>query len=381
MKSDLFPALNDIVFAAKNPEDIESEIIKLYESLSGRSLARGDPVRLFLETIILVIIHQRALIDNAAKMNLLAYATGDYLDHLGALLSVRRLEASSALTTLKFTLSEVQEVNILIPQGTRATPDGVIYFATTEAATIEAGEIEIEVTAQCTATGTQGNGFITGQIKKIVDPFIYQMTVENISESAGGSDIESDENYRERIQLAPESFSVAGPKGAYKFYALSANSNIIDVAVIAPEDAEFCKPGNVYLYPLMLGGELPSQEILDEVFEVCNDEYIRPATDYLHVQSPEAVNYDLEVIYYIDRRRATQAAQIQKAVSSAVNAWVLWQKSKLGRDINPSELNHRIVSAGAKRAEIISPSFTVLEAREVGIENTIKINFGGLEDG
>lgn len=381
MKSELFPTLNDITFANKNPEDIESEIIKIYENLSGRSLARGDPVRLFLETIILVIIHQRALINYAAKMNLLAYATGDFLNHLGILLGVTRLEASSALTTLKFTLSEAQEVNILIPQGTRATPDGVIYFATTEAATIEAGQTELEVTAQCTVKGTQGNGYIKGQIKKLVDPFIYEMQVENISESYGGSDVENDENFRERIHLAPESFSVAGPKGSYKFYALSANSNICDVAVIAPEDADFCEPGNVYLFPLMTGGEIPSQEILDEVFEVCNGEYIRPDTDYLHVETPEIINYDLDVVYYIDRQRATQAAQIQAAVNTAVNEWILWQKSKLGRDINPSELMHRVVNAGAKRAVINSPSFTVVNQWSVAQENSISITFGGFEDG
>lgn len=378
MKSELFPTLNDITFANKNPEDIESEIIKIYENLSGRSLARGDPVRLFLETIILVIIHQRALINYAAKMNLLAYATGDFLNHLGILLGVTRLEASSALTTLKFTLSEPQEVNILIPVGTRATPDGVIYFATTEAATIEAGQTGLEVTAQCTVKGTQGNGYIKGQIKKLVDPFIYEMQVENISESYGGSDVENDENFRERIQIAPESFSVAGPTGAYEFFARSAHADIIDVAVVGPPEVE---PGNVNLYPLMIGGFLPTQEILDAVYEVCNGEYVRPDTDFLHVFAPIAVNYDVEVIYYIERKRATQATQIQSAVNTAVNNWVSWQKSKLGRDINPSELNYRIISAGAKRAEIISPSFTVLQAWEVGIENTIKINFGGLEDG
>ena len=80
MKSDLFPLLSDITFANKAPEEIESAIISQYEELSGRTLARGDPVRLFLEAIILVIVHQRTLIDNAAKMNLLAYATGDYPD-------------------------------------------------------------------------------------------------------------------------------------------------------------------------------------------------------------------------------------------------------------------------------------------------------------
>ena len=83
MKSDLFPGLADILFADKAADQIESEIITLYEHLADRTLARGDPIRLFLETITLIIIQQRSLIDYAAKQNLLAYAEGDYLDHLG----------------------------------------------------------------------------------------------------------------------------------------------------------------------------------------------------------------------------------------------------------------------------------------------------------
>ena len=390
MKSNLFPALNDIIFAEKSGEEIEAEIISTYETLAERTLAKGDPVRLFLEAIVLIIIHQRSLIDNAAKMNLLAYATGDYLDHIGALLGVTRLGASSALTTLKITLSEVQDTAILIPEGTRATADGTLLFATTEAVEIPAGDTSITVTAQCTTTGEQGNGFIVGQIKRLVDPFPYEMAVENISESYGGSDVESDENFRERIQIAPESFSAAGPTEAYKYFARSAHADIIDVAVVGPggpdclggyEDLGYPPPGHVNLYLLMTGGNLPTQEILDTVFGVCNAEDIRPDTDFLHVKVPEVVSYDVEVVYYIDRRRATQAAQIQIAVNTAINSFISWQKSKLGRDINPSELNHRIVSAGAKRAEIISPDFTVLKAWEIGIENSIKITFGGLEDG
>ena len=103
MKSDLFPALADIVFAEKSADEIESEIITLYEQIAERTLAGGDSIRLFLETITLIIIHQRSLIYYAAKQNLLAYAEGNYLDHLGALLEVTRLEASHAMTTLKFT--------------------------------------------------------------------------------------------------------------------------------------------------------------------------------------------------------------------------------------------------------------------------------------
>lgn len=379
MKSDLFPALADIIFAEKAADEIESAIITQYETLAGRTLAKGDPVRLFLEAIVLVIVQQRALIDYAAKQNLLAYADGDYLDHIGTLLEVTRLEASHAMTTLKFTLSEAQPSAVIIPEGTRATPGGgTILFATTESIDIPAGEREAEVTAQCTLAGTQGNGYVAGQIRKLVDPFPFEMTVENITETYGGSDIESDENFRERIQIAPESFSVAGPTGAYEYWARSAHQGIIDVAVLGPPDTE---PGNVNIYPLMTDGDLPTQEILDAVYEVCNSDDKRPDTDFVHVLSPEPVEFELNVSYWIDRKRATQAAQIQRAVEEAVNAWALWQRSKLGRDLNPSELNHRMVAAGAKRTEITSPEFRVLTASQVAIMTTKTLTLGGLEDG
>ncbi|MBQ3449572.1 MAG: baseplate J/gp47 family protein [Synergistaceae bacterium] len=379
MKSDLFPGLADIIFAEKAADEIEHEIITLYERLAERTLAKGDPVRLFLETIILIIVQQRSLIDYAAKQNLLAYASGDYLDHIGALLEVTRLEASHAMTTLKFTLSESQSSVVIIPAGTRASPGGGnILFATTESVEVPSGSTEITVTAECTVSGVQGNGYIAGQIRRLVDPFPYEMTVTNITESYGGSDKENDENFRERIQIAPESFSVAGPKGAYEYYARSAHQDIIDVAVIGPPEIE---AGYVRLYPLMKGGELPSQEVLDAVLAKCGADDVRPLTDCVSVHSPETVSYALNVKYYIDRAKATQSTEIQVSVESAIHEWVTWQRSKLGRDLNPSELNHRIISAGAKRAEITSPSFRVLKSSELAVPSSMTITFGGLEDG
>ena len=379
MKSDLFPGLADIVFAEKSAEEIESSIITLYENLANRTLAKGDPVRLFLETIVLIIVNQRSLIDNAAKMNLLAYAEGDYLDHIGTLLDVTRLEASHAMTTLKFTLSEAQSSTVIIPEGIRVSPGGGdILFATTESVEIASGEREATITAQCTEAGIQGNGYVAGQIRKLVDPFPYELSVENTTESYGGNDIESDEKFRERIQIAPESFSVAGPTGAYEYWARSAHQGVIDVVVIGPPDTD---PGHVNIYPLMTNGELPTQEILDAVFDVCNAEDKRPDTDYVHVLSPEPIEFELNVKYWIDRRRATQAMQIQAAVEAAVSNWLTWQRSKLGRDLNPSELNHRMVAAGAKRTEIISPEFRVLTSSQVAVMTTKTLSLGGLEDG
>lgn len=379
MKSELFPGLADIAFAERDPAAIEAAIITAYEDRSGRTLAKGDPVRLLLESVALYIIQQRHLIDFTGKQNTLAYAEGDFLEHLGALLAVSRLAPASAVTTLKFTLSDAMPQAVVIPAGTRVTPGGGgVLFATVEDVTVPAGATEALAAAQCTEPGAAGNGFLPGQLRKIVDPFPWEMSVANVTQTSGGSDEENDENLRERIQLAPESFSVAGPRGAYEYWARSAHQDIIDVAVIGPPDLE---PGYVEIYPLMKGGELPEPDIVQAVLDVCNADDIRPLTDCVSAHAPKAVSYALDVTYWIDRARATQVSELQAAVEAAASGWIAWQRGKLGRDLNPSELAHRMVAAGAKRVDIASPAFTVLRASEVAIPSSAAVTFGGLEDG
>ncbi len=326
--------------------------------------------------MILSIIQQRNLIDFAAKQNLLAYASGSYLDHIGALLGVSRLKASHAVTTVRFTLSTPFASNVVIPSGTRvSTGDGAV-FSTVYDCVIPKGTLIGEVTTRCVNAGTSGNGYAPGQVNRLVDVLGFGAKAENITETSGGTDAESDENFRERIQIAPESFSAAGPKEAYRYFARSANADIIDVAVVTPPDTN---PGEVHIYPLMTGGTLPSDEVLGEVLKVCSAEDIRPDTDYVSVKSPAAVNYVLDMTYWIDASNAGYAVYITSAVSSAVNDWIQWERQSLGRDINPSELTHRVLSAGAKRCEVRSPVFRVLKDWEVGMCTSQSVVYGGLE--
>ncbi len=375
--SELFPSLPEILFAERDPETVESEIITQYENLSGRTLAKGDPIRLFLEAVALIIIQQRYLIDYTGKQNLLAYSEGNNLDHLGALLGVSRLEAECASVKLKFTLTGTLSENLIIPAGTRAADvSGLVYFALDDDLKILAGNLTGEGSATCTEAGIIGNDFLTGQINILVDPVSYVKSVININTSSGGSDAEDDENFRERIQMAPESFSVAGPEGAYEYYARSANSYIRDVTVIGPPDTQ---PGHVDIYVLMENGELPSDEILNQVYETCNDASIRPDTDYIQVLKPETVKYNIRLTYYIDRKKANQAENICEGVNNAIENFILWQRQKIGRDINPSELTRRILEVGAKRVNITQPAFKELSGNELAVLNTKNIIYGGLE--
>jgi len=367
--------LPSIEFADTDAGNIEKSIITMYEAIADRTLAEGDPVRLFLQSVAAIIIQQRVLIDYSAKQNLLAYATEEYLEHLGILVGVTRLQATTAKTMLRFTLSVVQPQVITIPAGIRATTSNRIVFQTSSTAEILAGTMYVDVAAECTVIGTIGNGYIADQVNQFIDPIAWVQLVSNITESAGGSDLESDDSLRERIQQAPESFSVAGPDGAYEYWAKTASQQVIDVAVYSPE------PGVVEIRPLLTGGEIPGTEILQAITDACNDRSIRPLTDKVVVLAPTITHYEINLTYYINRDNATTSLTIQQEVNQAVSAYMIWQKSKLKRDINPSELIWRVRAAGASRVEVTSPIYLALEKYQVAVAEKVTINFGGLSDG
>ncbi len=96
------------------------------------------------------------------------------------------------------------------------------------------------------------------------------LQVTNLTASSGGSEQEDNDRLRERIKLAPESFTNAGSKMAYRFHAMQAHPNVVDVAVLS-----LSVPGTVELYPLLSTG-LPDDSILTLVESFCSDEKVRP---------------------------------------------------------------------------------------------------------
>lgn len=378
---------NKIQFVETNVDIVLSQLVNLYEAIANRTIARGDPIKLFLNCIACLIICERNNINHTARMNLLRYASDKYLDELGYTGGVTRLAATKAKTTLKIILSKSSESATIIPKGIRVTKGNNIFFALTETVTIPPNELTIEATAECTLAGIIGNGFAIGEINKIVDRLPFTATIYNITETEGGADMEADSEYRERIRLAPESYSVAGPDGAYTFWAKSASPLIADVSVVSP------KPGDVSIYAILQNGKIPEDEILEDILTICNDRTKRPLTDHVFALAPDVINFDVDLTYYISNTNIAEAEQIQEKVNIAIDEWILWTKAKIGRDINPSELIRRIVQVGGKRVEIRQPVFTRIyngetkadgsgiEAVQIAIASENKtIIFGGLED-
>jgi phage-related baseplate assembly protein len=365
------PALQ---FVDTDPSRVEAEVLQAYEAAAGKTLYPGDPVRLFLESVAYTLAHQRFLIDWTAKQNLLAYAGGAFLDHLGALTATERLPEAAAHTTLRFSLSEAHAAAVLIPAGTRATPDGQLLFATVTAAEIAPGALAVDVTAQCQTAGTAGNGFTAGQINRLVDPVAYVAGVTNVTTSLGGAAVEGDGHYRDRVWRSPEKYAAAGPAGAYEYWAYSAHQQIADAAVYSPA------PGLVAVTLLGQDGADPSREMLDAADALLSAQSRRPCTDQVFVRRPDRIAYDVAVTWWLDRADAALASRITAAVTAAVDGYCAWQRGRIGRDINPSVLAARVMSAGAKRVEVALPAFQTLTAWEAAREGAVAIHFGGLED-
>lgn len=358
-------------------EEMISDYESFYEEKTGQkiTLRPGDKEYIHIRIEAAQYYQMYLKLDNSAKMNLLKYSKGDFLKHLGAFKKTFIDQPKAAIVTARFTLSGVRKDVIYIPAGTRITAGDAIYFETDEYAEISAGAEYVDIPCTCQTVGTVGNDYIVGQITTIVDPVPYVAAVTNITKSEGGTGEESEESFRERIFLAPSSYSTAGPADAYEYWVKQYNSAAIeDVKIHEPEEAI------VDIRILLKGGEIPSQTFCDGALAYLKENPIIPLTDNDQVAPPDIVNYKLKATYYIARSNINNIASIQEGIEGAKETYLNWQKTKIGRDINPDALTEFVRAAGGKRVAIESPVFTRIPETSIAIESEVEFVYGGVED-
>ena len=348
-----------------------------YTEETGRKikLRPGDKEHIHLRVLAGQYYQMYQQLDYAAKMNLLKYSKGDFLKHLGAFKKTFIQEPRAAAVKVRFTLSEARKDVIYIPEGTRVTAGDGVYFATDDYAEVAAGESYADVTCTCETAGDIGNNYQPGTIEIIVDPVPYVKSVVNVTKSDGGSGEESEESFRERIFLAPSSYSVAGPADAYEYWVKQYNSAAIeDVKIYEPVEAV------VDIRILLQGGALPSETFCSGCLQYLKDNPIIPLTDNNYVLPPDVVGYDLKATYYISRSDINNVKSIQDSIEAAKDTYLNWQRTKIGRDLNPDALIEFVRAAGGKRCVIESPVFTVIPETSVAQEKTVEFVYGGIED-
>jgi phage-related baseplate assembly protein len=185
--------------------------------------------------------------------------------------------------------------------------------------------------------------------------------------------MESDADFRRRMVLAPEGYSVAGPEGAYVFHALSAAAGVLDASATSPS------PGVVIVSVLSRQGNgAAAQDLLDTVEAYVSAETRRPLTDFVTVQSagivPYAVNASIKTFGGPD------SGVVMKAARDSLDAFIA-NSQRLGRDIPRSALFRALHVEGVQNVTLASPAADVVIGRTQAAYCTgIALQFSGVDE-
>jgi len=185
--------------------------------------------------------------------------------------------------------------------------------------------------------------------------------------------METDAELRDRMLLAPHSFSVAGPERAYVYHAKSASADVLDAGATSPT------AGQVVVSILSRTGDgTAPQETLDAVEAVLTHDEVRPLTDEVIVQSADIVSFDIEADVWLYAGPDPQL--IIDSAEASLSAF-LTKARRLGRDIPRSAISAAIHVAGVQRVELTAPvADQVMTALQAGWCNSITLNYAGVDE-
>lgn len=369
-------------FISTDTDEIVGILVAMYEKMSGAVVRPASPEMMLCRWCANIIVQERALNNYTANQNIPSRASGENLDALAELTHIQeRPQAKPSVCKMRFEISEAQESAVLIPAGTRITDkENQLYWQTLTDIYVPIGETTVETQAECMTPGVAGNGYAVGQITALVDIYDYYSECTNVTATEGGADAATDEEFYELMRQSMDTFSCAGARGAYIYFAKKVSPKIVDVVPVSPT------PGVVKLYVLMDDGTLAGESLKAEVLSACSEDEVRPMTDFVSVEDAELVEYDIKFTYYLQNGRSKSAAQIEAEIQAAVDRYVSWQAGKLGRDINPDELREYLYHTGIKRVAITAPEFTPLRdgkdktVPQVARVRSITVTSGGYED-
>lgn len=245
---------------------IYQAIISALEKGVSEPLYPGDERRIYGEAIVALFVSLLNTMNDVGKQSLLRHARGQVLDAIGDRLQVKRLDGAPAKTVLRFSLTTPRDTNIIIQKWTKVTGDSVNYFATDEIAVLQAGAYSVDVAASSVGDGEKFNGYAADTLTTLVDLIPYIENVTNLYATSGGDDGETyttdgDDRYRERIRLAPAKLTTAGPELAYIYWALTADSSIVDVKAFSDTE-HIAEPMTVYGGRIFIAGPLKESTLV-----------------------------------------------------------------------------------------------------------------------
>ncbi|WP_259161832.1 baseplate J/gp47 family protein [Xanthomonas sp. 4461] len=260
----------------------------------------------------------------------------------------------------------------LMPEFSALTEADPVYkllqlFAARELLIRQRANDKAQQTMLAFATGTNLDhlGALFGVARLVLDP--------GLPENGIAQTHESDVDFRRRIQLAPEGFSVAGPEGAYIYHALSAAADVMDASATSPA------PGQVLVTVQSRTGDgTAPQALLDQVASILTNDDVRPLTDSVTVQSAQVVPYAIRGRVYT--YAGPDSAVVMREALRSLRAY-LAEAHRIGRDVPESAIKAKLFADGVQRIELDSPAADIRISRtQAAYCTSIDIVHAGIDE-
>lgn len=160
--------------------------------------------------------------------------------------------------------------------------------------------------------------------------------------------MESDAAFQSRLALKAESYSVAGPTGAYLFHALSAAGTVKDASVTSP------RPGTTLVTVLGTSGDGSADDAtLHAVTARLNTDNVRPLCEEVIVKAAAIVPYAIELQIY--HYAGPDVSLVRSAARDALAVFAE-RHHRCGHDITLSGIYAAAHQPGVQRVVIVSPA-------------------------
>ncbi|WP_210559071.1 MULTISPECIES: baseplate J/gp47 family protein [unclassified Pseudomonas] len=157
--------------------------------------------------------------------------------------------------------------------------------------------------------------------------------------------LESYDALRERVQMAYEGLTTAGPRNSYILHARNAS------ALVADATAESPAPACVDVTVLGLEGDgAVGPELLALVAKAVNDDDVRPVGDRVAVRGAEILRYRIDAVLHMKGTGPENDAALAEAIKR-LEAWIN-PRRRLGVEVARSGVDAQLHVAGVARVEL-----------------------------
>lgn len=181
---------------------VQDTLRRIVNSTKITNTVPGSVVRTIVESLLAELDIQYYELDQIFKAMDIDTATGSDLDSLVKILGVVRKSATKCIATITFGRSEALQTNVDIPIGsvvstyTDTEGNNVEFVVSQEGAVLEAGQTSVDV--ECTAKNA-GEIYVPKDAVIVMNtPIVNIEYVNNKENIFGGTDVESDDELRER---------------------------------------------------------------------------------------------------------------------------------------------------------------------------------------